>query len=55
MIAYKYEILSAHDIEGLTDMVNEKLREGYAVVGGVAVHVEENYTLFYQSVHLRGV
>ncbi|MCI5544336.1 MAG: DUF1737 domain-containing protein [Azospirillum sp.] len=47
----QYDVLSTPDLEELCKWVNEKLKEGWKLQGGVATMVHPpRYTVFYQAI-----
>jgi len=46
-----YEILQHTQVSGLCALINEKLKEGYQLQGGVAVCFSYNVEVFYQAIY----
>lgn len=47
----QYDVLSTPDLEELCKWVNEKLKQGWQLQGGIATMVHPpRYTVFYQAI-----
>ena len=47
----QYDVLSTPDLEELCEWVNEKLKQGWQLQGGIATMVHPpRYTVFYQAI-----